>query len=162
MLQGSPLPLSPDVPLSKLLACARPAEPLGAWLRSGAPRLLVCRLRRRSDRVVLASSDLGLLLRRCTHVALREGKRTSVLRAETVIHWRALQVVTAMPYLPAFQRLKAQLPQVRASLRELLIPLGLQTPEEVLARCVAEGIRVAGSRIVYLPSLHLPPLHPRS
>ena len=82
-------------------------------------------------------------------VAVREGERTIVLASEAVIQWRALQVATAMPYLPGLERLRALFPQLRTSLNGLRIPILTQSPEEVLARCLAEGIRITGSRIVY-------------
>ena len=98
---------------------------------------------------VLASADLGFLLARCMEVALREGERAIVLASDTVIHWRALQVATATPYLPGLERLRAAFPQLRAAWNGLLIPVLTQSPEEVLARCLAEGVQITGSRIVY-------------
>jgi hypothetical protein len=82
-------------------------------------------------------------------VAVREGERTIVLHSEEVIHWRALQVATAMPYLPGLERLRAVFPHLRAAGNGLQIPLLTQSPEEVLAQCLAEGIHITGSRIVY-------------
>jgi hypothetical protein len=98
---------------------------------------------------VLASGDLGFLLRHCVEVALREGDRTIVLASEAVIEWRALQVATATPYLPGLERLRAVFPQLRPASNGLQIPVLRQSPEEVLARCLAEGIQITGSRIVY-------------
>jgi hypothetical protein len=82
-------------------------------------------------------------------VAVREGERTVVLASDAVIYWRALQVATAMPYLPDLERLRKLFPQLRASLNGLQIPILTVSPEEVLARCLAEGIQITGSRIVY-------------
>ena len=98
---------------------------------------------------MLASADLGFLLGHCTHVALREGERTIVLAAETVIQWRALQVATATPYLPGLERLRTLFPRLDAIGNGLLIPLHRRSPEEVLARCLEEGVRITGSRVVY-------------
>jgi hypothetical protein len=98
---------------------------------------------------VLASRDLGFLLTRCNRVVVREGERHLVLESETVIQWRALQVALATPYLPGLQRLLAVFPGLRPNSHGVMVPLRAQSPEEVLARCIAEGMQVAGSRIVY-------------
>lgn len=98
---------------------------------------------------MLASTDLGFLLGRCVEVAVREGEQTIILASETVIQWRALQVATAMPYLPHLERLHVLFPQLRVSLSGLHIPVVRCSPEEVLAQCLAEGIPIAGTRIVY-------------
>jgi hypothetical protein len=116
-------------------------------------------------RQALASSDLGFLLRRCTHVAVRENRRLAVLPSEAVIQWRALQVATATPYLPGLERLRVLFPRLRATAGGFLVPLHSQSVEEVLSRCVSEGVRVTGSRVVYsaagdeavLPEVARPP-----
>jgi hypothetical protein len=100
---------------------------------------------------VLASADLGFLLRRCVEVAVREGDRTIVLPSEMVIEWRALQVVTATPYLPGMDRLEALFPGLRSTPNGFLIPVVKWSAEEVLASCHEEGVGVTGSRIVYQP-----------
>ncbi len=82
-------------------------------------------------------------------VAIREGERTVVLASETLIQWRALQVATATPYLPGLERLRAAFPRLREVCNGLQIPVLAQSPEEVLARCLAEGIQISKSRIVY-------------
>lgn len=152
MFSGPPLPLLPDLPLSHLLAHAAAPEELGAWVRGDIAALRIhCVGRLRAGRV-LASSDLGFLLGRCTRIAVREGKQIAVLAAETVIQWRALQVATATPHLPGFERLRLLFPGLRVHPKGLLVPVCRQSPEEVLARCLAEGVRVTGSRIVYSPS----------
>lgn len=149
MFHGPPLPLSPDVPLSDLLAYSHPPGQLGAWIRGSTHRLHIHKVPPSWRCPVLASTDLGFLLGRCEEVAVREGERTIVLASEAVIQWRALQVATAMPYLPGLERLRAVFPQLRASWNGLQIPIPTQSPEEVLARCLAEGIQITGSRIVY-------------
>lgn len=118
-------------------------------MRIKAHRLRIYYLRHDPPYLVLVSSDLGYLLGRCSEVALREGERTRVVPADMVIHWRALQVATATPHLPGIQRLLAQFPGMHASANGLLVPLRLLSPEEVLARCAVEGVRVTGSRVVY-------------
>ena len=149
MFRGPPLPLSPAVRLSELLSLSPPPEQLGAWIRGRVSQLHIRRLPPWSCATVVASADLGFLLGRCTRIAVREEKHTVVVSAEALIQWRALQVVTGTPYLPGPERLKAMFPGSVASEKRLLIPIGLHSPEEVLARCVAEGVNVAGSRIVY-------------
>ncbi len=150
MFHGPPLPLSPDVPLSELLAFARPPRQLGAWIRGSISRLHVRRVPHDS-RTVLASSDLGFLLGRCGDVALREGDRTVVLASEAVIEWRALQIVTATPYLPGLDRLEGLFPGLRSTTRGFLVPVGKDSPEEVLALFLEEGVQVSGSCVVYQP-----------
>jgi hypothetical protein len=149
MFLGPPLPLSPDLPLADLLACACFPEPLGAWVRPCVRTLRVYQFSPLARPWVLASPDLGSLLTRCKHVAIREGEGLIVLEAETVIHWRALQVATATPYLPGLARLQALFPGLRATSNGFSVPVGKESPEEVLALCLEEGMRVTGSRIVY-------------
>ena len=149
MFLGPPLPLSPGIPLSELLACARRPGPLGAWVRPCVRTLRIYQLSPLPRRWVLASPDLGFLLTRCNHVAVREGERPVVLQAETVIHWRALQVATATPYLPGLARLQALFPGLDATPGGFLVPVREESPEAVLALCLEEGMRVTGSRIVY-------------
>ena len=150
MFHGSPLPLSPDVPLSELLALTRPASQLGAWIRGRVSRLHIHRVPQGSRCSVLASADLGFLLSRCAEVAVREGERTIVLASERVIEWRALQVATATPYLPGLARLQAMFPGLQTTTSGFLVPVRNESPEEVLASCLEEGMRVSGSRIVYV------------
>ena len=54
-----------------------------------------------------------------------------------------------MPYLPSLERLRVLFPQLRVSSNGLQIPVLTQSPEEILARCLAEGIQIRGSRVVY-------------
>lgn len=149
MFEGTLLPLPPDVSLSTLLAWAAPAEPLGAWVEGRVGRFHVYQHRHSDRGRVLVSSNLGFLLGCCNNVAVREGARTTVLPADTVIHWRALHVATASAYLPGIDGLQVQFPGIQASVKGLLIPIGLQSPEEILVRCLAEGMQVVASRIVY-------------
>jgi hypothetical protein len=149
MFAGAPLPLPPDVPLSYLLALSRRADPLGAWVSACRHRVRIYRLGQPTLRQVLASSDLGLLLGRCGRVAIREGRRVKVLPSEALIHWRALQVATATPYLPGLERMRALFPRLHMTSSGFRVPLRAESAEEVLARCVSEGLRVTGSRVVY-------------
>ena len=142
MFAGAPLQLPPDIPLSHLLALTSRADPLGAWV--GA-----CRLGEPTLHRVLASSDLGFLLGRCAMVAVREGGHVKVLPSEALIHWRALQVATATPYLPGLERMRAIFPRLHSTNSGFRVPLRTESAEEVLALCVSEGMRVTGSRVVY-------------
>lgn len=150
MFSGPPLPLPSDLPLSFLLDQVRPPENLGAWTRCSANHLRIRDTARRSHGRLLVSADLGCLLRHCNRVALRQGPSPVILDANTVIRWRTLQVVTALPHLPGLERLAELFPGVtHCSAAELLIPIPAWSPEEVLAECLATGIPVTGSRIVY-------------
>jgi hypothetical protein len=62
----------------------------------------------------------------------------------------------ATPYLPGLDRLEAMFPGLLTTTNGCLIPVRQESPEQVLTTLVAEGVRVAGSRIVYAPR-HLPP-----
>ena len=149
MFAGAPLPLSPDVPLSHLFALTSRAHPLGAWMTACRHRLRIYRLTEPTGCQVLASSDLGFLLGHCGRVAVRQGRLVKVLPSEAVIHWRALQVATATPYLPAPERMEALFPRLEMTVSGFRVPLRTQSAEEVLARCVSEGLRVTGSSVVY-------------
>lgn len=155
MFDGPPLPLSPHTPISQLLSLAGPSGVFGVWIRARIHRLHIYDVNRRRLCSLLVSHDLGYLLGRCSRVALREGERTRVLPADMVIHWRALQVSTALPHLPGIESLLAEFPDLESSVTELLIPLGFSSPEEVLARCSGQGVRITGSRIVYMRSKNL-------
>jgi hypothetical protein len=165
MLAGAPLPLSPRIPLGYLLALTSRADFLGAWVRACRHPVRIYRLAQFPHRQALASSDLGFLLKRCTHVAVRENRRLTVLSSEAVIQWRALQVATATPYLPGLERMRVLFPGLQVTTGGFEVPLHAASAEEVLSRCVSEGVRVTGSRIVYsarsnegvLPEVARPP-----
>lgn len=155
MFSGPPLPLLDDLPLAQLVTLTENLTRLGAWVR-GREREQRLYLRAPDHSCqVLISEDLGALLRSCRHLAVREGNRPVVLRAQTVIQWRALQVVTSTPYLPGLERLKAQLPALQLTPDGLRVPIRSCSPESVLADCLAHGIQVIGSRIVYDASFTL-------
>jgi hypothetical protein len=88
-----------------------------------------------------------------------------VLPSEAVIQWRALQVATATPYLPGLERMLVLFPRLEVMTGGFQVPLRAESAEDVLSRCVCEGIRVIGSRIVYsapsdkgvLPEVARPP-----
>jgi hypothetical protein len=132
MFSGPPLPLPTDLPLNFLLDRIQASEILGAWVRRAAHQLRLRSTARISSRRLLVSADLGFLLSRCNRVALREGSAPVILATDTVIQWRTLQVITGLPHLPG-----------------LLVPIGTRSPEEVLAECLASGMQVCGSRVVY-------------
>jgi len=151
MFQGPLLPLSPGVTLHELLCHGGPPGQIGAWIRGAVSRLHLHKVPPHSQCLVLASADLGFLLRRCAKVAVREENRTIILPSETVIEWRALQVATATPYLPGLDHLRALFPGLRSIPNGLLIPVVKQSAEEILAYCLEEGMQVRGSRVVYQP-----------
>jgi hypothetical protein len=152
MFSGPPLPLSSDLPLNFLLDNVRPSETLGAWVRHSTQRLILHDTIRGGGRI-LVSADLGFLLGRCNRVALRERSAPVILEAETVIEWRTLQVITGLPHLPGVERLVQQFPDIiRCGSLGFLIPIPVRSPEEVLAECLANGIDVSGSRVVYSPA----------
>jgi hypothetical protein len=62
-------------------------------------------------------------------------------------------VATATPYLPGLERLKEVFPDLHTSEGMMLVPLRAHCPEEVLASCLAEGMSVTASRVVYVPPL---------
>jgi hypothetical protein len=149
MFSGPPLPLQPDLPLNRLFSRVCSPGGLGAWVRCARNGVRIWGTGKSARCWVLVSPDLGFLLGRCSHIALREGTAAVVLEAESVIQWRTLQVATATPYLTGLQRLSAQFPGLHADGADLLVPLPTGSPEEVLAECLASGVQVTGSRIVY-------------
>jgi hypothetical protein len=149
MFTGPPLPLTLDIPIQQLLALTDAIPAAGAWVREG-PRELRVRLsgQRRRARILI-SRDLGLLLRRCRNIVLRAGSEVVMLQAHTIIRWRALQVVTGTPCLPHPGLLKEMFPGVSYETQGFSVPVGDQTPEEVLSECLSHGVPVQASRIVY-------------
>ena len=145
MLPGAPCQLLPSVSLLAVLAHARPGELLGVWLR-GCPRPLRLRAARCA---LLASADLGLLLRRCGRVAVREGGRIAALDAQRLIGWRTLQIVVGTPFLPGLEDLRVLFPDLRVTSGRIAVPLGLGSAEEALALCAAERLPVLASWIDY-------------
>jgi hypothetical protein len=145
MLPGAPCQLLPRVSLLAVLGHARPGELLGVWLR-GCPRPLRLRAARCA---LLASADLGLLLRRCGRVAVRDGGCIAVLDARRLIGWRTLQIVIGAPFLPRLEDLRVLFPDLRVTSGRIAVPLGLGSAEEALALCAAERLPVLASWIDY-------------
>ncbi len=145
MLPGAPCQLLPRVSLLAVLGHARPGELLGVWLR-GCPRPLRLRAARCA---LLASADLGLLLRRCGRVAVRDGGRIVALDAQRLIGWRTLQIVIGAPFLPGLEDLRVLFPNLRVTSGRIAVPLGLGSAEEALALCAAERLPVLASWIDY-------------
>lgn len=152
MVTGSPLPLRSDLPIVDLVAMGTSSgASLGVWYRGVAPPMHLHAVAHRQRCHMLVSEDLGFLLGQCSHVAVREAHRPLVLEANEIIHWRALQVITGTPHLPCLERLAEVFPGARVGLSGFSVPLPRHTPEEIMAHCVAQGIEVKGSRIVYQP-----------
>jgi hypothetical protein len=155
MFSGPPLPLPPELPLSFLFSHARLPGTLGAWVRRAKCDSRLYDTSGPAGRPVLLSADLGFLLARCDRIALREGSGPVILDADTVIRWRALQVITALPHLPGLERLIKEFPGItHCGSLGLLIPIPTESPEEVLAACLATGMQVTGSRVVYSSPPH--------
>jgi hypothetical protein len=156
MFSGPPLPLPPHMPLCQLFALAQAPGTLGAWVRTGARSLHMYEIAGHCRRI-LVGRDLGLLLAHCNRVALREGDQPVVLEADLLIQWRALQVATATPFLPGLERLRGVFPDLQVTMGTVVVPLATRTPEEVLARCVAEELPVKGSHLLYSPTTEIVP-----
>ena len=150
MLPGPPARLLPAVSLRALMGLARPGEVLGAWVR-GCHRVLRLHtaafghVRRR----LLASHDLGFLLRRCSRIAIRDGSDIAVLPADRLIAWRTLQIVIGAPYLPDLQQLRALYPGLRASRRRITVALGQDSGQAALSACALGHVPVLATWIDY-------------
>ena len=145
MLPGAPSRLPSSFPLRRALALAHPGEPLGAWVRMGRWPLHL----RAGGCALLASDDLGFLLRRCARVVVRNGARAIALEAERLIAWRTLQIVVGAPYLPQLSELRALFPDLRVAEGKIALPLGLDGAEPALAACAAARVPVAATWIEY-------------
>jgi hypothetical protein len=150
MFAGPPLPLHPGVPLQQLVALSsRTPGVLGVWLRRvSRPIGLHAASPCRSCRMLL-SDDLGWLLGRCGHIALREGQRPRILTADQLIGWRALQVITGCPHLDSSESWQRIFPGAYSESSGFGVPVASRPPQEVLADCLAHGIEVKGTRIIY-------------
>ena len=104
---------------------------------------------RASGCALLASADLGYLLRRCGRVLVRDGTRPAVMDSERLIAWRTLQIVVGAPYLPRVQELRAMYPGLRVANGRIALPLGLDGAEPALAACAAARLPVAATWIEY-------------
>jgi hypothetical protein len=104
---------------------------------------------RAGGRALLASPDLGYLLRRCGRVLVRHGHRAVVLKADRLIAWRTLQIVVGAPFLPRVQELRAIYPGLRVCGSRIALPLGLDGAEPALAACAAARLPVRATWIDY-------------
>ena len=145
MLPGAPSRVPSSFPLRRALAYAHPGEPLGAWVRMGRWPLHL----RAGGCALLASADLGFLLRRTAQVLVRSGERPAVLAAERLIAWRTLQIVVGTPYLPELRELQALYPGLRVGHGRIALPLGLGGGEAALALCAQAGVPISASWIEY-------------
>jgi hypothetical protein len=108
--------------------------------------------------VVLIAGDLGLLLGQCARVVVRQGEQAVLLKSELLIQWRALQVVTATPYLPCAHRLKELFPDSAIDAHGFYVPTQSSSPEAVLAKCLTHRIPVAETHIVYRAPIAFAPV----
>jgi hypothetical protein len=100
---------------------------------------------------VLVAGDLGLLLRRCPRVVVREGTDALLLESALLIRWRALRVVTGTAYLPCPHRLRQLFPDAEIDEVGFHVPAQSCPPEAVLADCLTHAIPVAETHIIYRP-----------
>jgi hypothetical protein len=104
---------------------------------------------RAGGRALLASADLGYLLRRCARVLVRDGEAAIVLETDQLIAWRTLQIVVGAPFLPELQALRAMYPGLRVTKGRIGLPIGLDGAEAALAACAAARVPVAATWIAY-------------
>ena len=145
MLPGAPSRLPSSFPLRRALAFAHPGELLGAWVRMGRWPLHL----RAGGSALVASTDLGFLLRRAPRILVRGGERPALLPADRLIAWRTLQIVVGAPYLPELAELRTLYPRLRVSGGRIALPLGLDGGEAALAACAQAGLPVAASWVEY-------------
>jgi hypothetical protein len=152
MLNGPLLPLLPEYPLAQLVGLidTRDArEPLGAWLAGVDGAISLCVTARGRCCRMLLSSDLGLLLARCTRVAVRQESQSHVLTTEAIMRLRTLEVGIAKGSAQHPERLQQIFPGTVLEGAGIRIPLQSVRPEVVLAECVTHGLTVTESRITY-------------
>jgi hypothetical protein len=149
MLSGPPLPLPNDFPIQQLLTYARQPGTLGAWVRGSVQSLHLYEVSGRATHRLLIGPDLGHLLSSCNRIVLRAGAHPVVLQSSAIIEWRALQVVTATPYLPSPEQLGQMFPGAYLDSCGIHVPISGRAPEEVLIECLSLGIPVMESRVVY-------------
>jgi hypothetical protein len=145
MLPGAPSRVPPSFPLRRALGLAHPGDPLGAWVRMGRWPLHL----RAGGCALLLSADLGYLLRRCTHVLVRDGEAAIALETDQLIAWRTLQIVVGAPYLPELRALRAMYPGLRVAAGRIGLPIGLDGAEPALAVCAASRLPVTATWIEY-------------
>jgi hypothetical protein len=151
MLAGPPLPLVPEYPLAQLIGLIDPRAAqadLGVWVDFDALIPLYVTARGRSCRMVL-SGDLGLLLGRCRHVAVRQEGQVRVLAVEMLMRWRTLEVVMPAGCSPSPERLQQIFPSAVIEPTGFRVRVDNVPPESVLAECLTHGLPVAESRITY-------------
>jgi hypothetical protein len=66
-----------------------------------------------------------------------------------MVQWRALQITTVPPFLPGFEQLRALFPGTEHRACAAVVPLGMHSPEEVLAQCLAIGLQITSSKVIY-------------
>ena len=148
MFFGPLRPLPADFWPGDLVSDLRKVQGLGVWA-AGRARGVVCRTRGPAP-AILVDPDLGFLLNRCRRIALRAGGRPVALDVATIIQWRTLQVATATPWLPGYERLAALFPGLERWAGGIMIPLQDRSPEDILAQCLKSGLQVTASTVVYL------------
>jgi hypothetical protein len=149
MCSGPPLPLSPDFPVHQLLSLVGQRQRAGAWVQgAGSAHRLIITAHGHCSAVIIGE-DLGELIQCCDQIVLRGGIGAFVVASKAVMRWRALQVVTDRPQLPGPERLREIFPGAEIDSTGFKVPLESCSPEELLASCLARGIQVANTWIVY-------------
>jgi hypothetical protein len=155
MLDAPLLPLLPEYPLAQLVGLidtSEAREPLGAWLAGVDDAVSICVTAGGRCCRMLLCGDLGLLLARCSRVAVRQGSQPHVLTTEAIIRLRTLEVGVTRGSVQNPDRLQELFPGAVLDGAEIRIPLQSVLPEVVLAECVTHGITVTESRITYSSS----------
>src|SRR5512141_255416 len=124
------LPLDPATPLCDIIGVAPPAEACGVWIAGPGAREPLARLGAvPAGGSLLVRSDLGALLRCVKVVVVSFEGRLAAMPSTVLALARILEIVSDGP--------------------RLVVSLGDQTPEAVLAETRAGGRRAAASRICY-------------
>ena len=128
---------------------------LGVWTRD----CVRIRLWRTARCRLLVGRDLGVLLRRCERVVVRDGAGPVAHDTSLLIQWRVLEIVLGTPFLPPPHQLRVLFPGLRSTPGIFSIPIGLGSAEEALAVCARERLpdRFDAHRLPGRIRLTLPP-----
>jgi hypothetical protein len=148
-MPSGPRPLPGECPLVRLLPVLPSGCQVGAWIRSASRQVPLRILSGQQAYLLLLDRDLGALLRRCNWIAVQVDERPLVVSAQDLIHCRALQVVTGIPYLPSPGYMRTVFPQLEVGANGFRVLVQHSTPEDVLSVCLSRRIPVLESRIEY-------------
>jgi hypothetical protein len=154
MLDRPLLPFLPEYPLAQLVGLTDsrdPRDPLGAWVSGVDNAISICVTARGRCCPMLLSDDLGLLLARCSRVAVRQGSQPHVLTPEALVRMRVLEVMTGKGSAQNQERVQKIFPGAVLDAAGFRVPVDSVPPEAILAECVSHQIPVTQSRITYNP-----------